>query len=778
MNKKPGCNLVAVLLLSLISIAFPRDAIATLENIEVLVTPDVEDAPGEAHFVIHFEHPILYQRHTPKDEGNLLQVFVRLVGVDPKDTGIFEETLWTKKQDRVPVLKATFPYADNSLLISFSQSTKYSVRPGSDGRSLVVSVPLLPIAKDTSQPIPVVPSPVAKPLPVETAKLPVEPQTPEIAKPEPQIIKAEPTQAPSKPSIQATEDTELLANKFMTEARRAMEKKDYATAINRCYRILGLEPNSQTEPAQAWIGEVREANGEISKARAEYELYLKLYPAGPNAARVRERLAALPKVKETVAAPRVRELPKEAGPAEWTYFGNVSAYYYHGQSQIETITTPLPGQLPNTQPQLSAVDQDSLITSVNLNARRRDAFSDTRIVVRNTDNRNFLTPKRSYNRLYSAYVERTDRKEGYFFRVGRQNPNGMGVLERFDGAQVGYNLNPSWRVNGVYGEAVEFLSPFTKVFYGGSVDLLPEIGRPGVSVYAINQTLDGLLNRRALGTEVRYFDGHATVYGLLDYDVLYKGVNIALMQGNYLTDSGANYYFVLDHRQAPSYSLTNALLGAPGVGLKDLVATEGLDKVREQAKGLSPVSNLFSMGVTFPLNDRWQLGTDYQLSRISSTQPIKVVLPLGLVNPCIGVIDDVNQTCVIDTDAQHGSGNTHAVTVQAVGSNLFYENAVGVGSLSYINAPTYDGQSLLLNYTLPFQSRWRFDTYMRYYTQKDKVGGHLSRFSPSFKLSYAWQNGWYLEGEVGEEVTKTTTVTTTERGKRDYFYLGLRWEFR
>ena len=36
----------------------------------------------------------------------------------------------------------------------------------------------------------------------------------------------------------------------------------------------------------------------------------------------------------------------------------------------------------------------------------------------------------------------------------------------------------------------------------------------------------------------------ATAYGMLDYDVLYKGVNIALLQGNYLSEAGDNYFFV------------------------------------------------------------------------------------------------------------------------------------------------------------------------------------------------------------------------------------------
>lgn len=578
------------------------------------------------------------------------------------------------------------------------------------------------------------------------------------------------------PAQPAATDVEQLANTFMNEARRAFAAKDLPTVINRCYRILGLATNSQTEPAQAWVGEIREANGEIAKARAEYELYLKVYPNGPNAARVRERLAALPKADAAKVAKK-RELPKEAGPAEWLFFGSLSTTYYSGNSQVDT-TTLASASSSASQSSLSLTDQKSLITSTNLNARRRDAFSDTRIVFRDTDNRNYLNSSRSYNRVYSAYIDHNDKKLGYYVRAGRQNPNGMGVLERFDGIQAGYNIGDHWRLNAVYGDAVEFDSPFSKNFYGMSVDLLPEAGRIGASVYAINQTLDGFANRRAVGTEMRYFDGHITAYGLLDYDVLYHGVNIALLQGNYLADSGTNYFAVVDRRQAPSYSLTSALLTAPGLALKDMIAAQGLEAVRNQAKAVTALSDSFSIGLTHPLNERWQVGGDYRLSQISATQPVTVTIPLAVVGTCVGTIDPTNTNCIFDTASQQSSGKTHTWTVQAVGNSLFLENAIGVASASYINAPTYNGQSVSLNYVLPFRKSWRLDTNLRHYTQKDNVGGSQYRLSPSMKLSYQWGESLFVEGEVGREIAETKSATQVDHSTRDYFYTGVRWDFR
>ncbi len=755
--------------------------LCSVANAQLVDHIDVSPSESEADIVIHFSQKILYLRHIPLHDGKTLRIFIRLADTNLLESDLRQEIVKSPKTDRVPDVSVLYPELTNGMRVTFSQTSKFSVRPGSDGRSIIITVPLLPAVK----PPPAEAPPPAKPV-EDAVKIPSTAISPAPVATVPALSKSMDTVAQAAgevaepvppPPVLSSEEVEKRAKAYLDEARRAMAAKEPATAVNRLNRVLGMPGSSQTEAAQALIGEVREMNGEILKARAEYELYLKLFPAGPNAARVRERLAALPKDAE-IARAKPRQLPKEAGPADWTFNGSVSSYYYTGKSQIETLVPPPPGQLTFNRETLSLVDQDSLISSVNLNARRRDAFTDTRIVVRGTDNNNYLSPSRSYTRLYSAYLDHTDRRLGYSLRLGRMNPNGMGVMDRFDGVQAGYNLNPQWRVNAVYGDAVEFNSPFKKTFYGGSVDLLPQIGLPGISVYAIDQTLDGFANRRAVGSEVRYFDGRATAYGMLDYDVLYKGINIFLLQGNYLSEGGDNYFFVVDHRRAPSYSLTNALPASPGMSLQEMIALQGIDQVRSQASALTAMSDMFSVGVTHPLTENWQVGVDYRMSSISSTQPVVAVLPLAVIGTCLGTIDPVNNTCVIDTASQQGSGKNHVVTFQAVGTNLFFANAVGVGNLSLIQAPTYTGQALSLGYTLPFWEKWRVDANLRYYTQKDDSGDKQDRVSPSLKLAYQWRNSLYLEGEVGREESNSSGPTRNDSSRREYMYMGVRWDIR
>jgi hypothetical protein len=730
---------------------------------------DVEPRDNEADIVVRFSNKIIYMRHGPQQEGKILRIFFNLTDPTAIESDLMQETFRAPQTEGMPTVTFVYPELINGMLVTFSEKTRYQVRPGSDERSLVITVPLRkpvetskPVGLPAVVPVPV-PVPALVPLPVVPGK--------DAAVPVPEAIPA--IRSPALTADAATE----RANSLIDEARRALAKTDPAAAIGYLNDLLRLPANSQTEAAQALIGEAREKNGEFVKAKAEYELYLKLFPSGPNAVAIRKRLADLPKDEARLrAAPR--PLPKEAGPSEWLFFSSISSYYYTGNTQIETLTPPPPGQIVAGRETLSLVDQRSLITSVNLNARRRDAFSDTRIVFRDTDNNNYLNPSRSYNRLYSAYVDHSDRKIGYYVRGGRQNPNGLGVLERFDGVQAGYNLNSDWRGNAVYGDAVEFGSPFKKTFFGGSIDFLPQTGRPGASVYMVDQTLDGHPNRRAVGAEVRYFDGRYSGFGLLDYDVLFKGLNIALLQGNYLSPSGTNYYVVADHRRAPSYGLPNALPAGLGLTLGQMISLQGVDVVREQAAAMTALSDMYSIGFTYPYSENWQLGADYRVSAISSTQPVKAVVPLAAIGICLGTIDPVNDTCVIDTTAQNGSGWGQVVTLQAIGTNLFVSSAVGVGNASYIATPTYTGWMGGLSYMLPFFENWRLDTNLRYYTQNGDTGEALKRFSPSLKLSYQWRNSLFVEGEVGMENSTTKGPLRDDKTNRQYMYLGLRWDYR
>jgi hypothetical protein len=750
----------------------------------VLDTIDVARVGDQAEITIRFTTEIQYTRHTPPDEGRFLRIFFRITKPGFSESELMQEVRRSPKNDLLPPFTVAYPELVNGMLVTFAKPTKYIVRGGDDSRSVIVMVPLPPAklkdaavqkgkTPDRLAPLAIVP-PVVAAVSAETPAAPstVATQTPDANKPEEAVVLS-------------AEKVEEMAHAFLLDGKEAFDKADYPKAINRMNRVLSLPRNEQTMAAQALIGEAREKNGEIAKARAEYDLFLKLYANSPDAPKIKQRLAALPAV-DTVRRPTDRVVRRDDKPAEWSFTGNLSSYFFAGQSKQDS------GPMKR--------DQESLVSSASATARLRDSVTDTRIVFRDTDSRNFMRPDRDYNRVYSAYAERTDREVGYFVRVGRQNPNGGGVLERFDGIAGSYNLNPDWKVGAVYGEAVEFGSPFKKKFYGGSVELAPQVSRPGASLYGIEQTIDGILNRRAIGSELRYFDGQVTAFGLLDYDVLYKGLNTGMAQANYLDKWGNNYFVSYDYRQSPTYSLTNALSTSGYSSVTDFVNNVGVTQARQLVVESTAVSTMFATGVTIPVGDRWQFGLDYRMSEISGTN---ATIPLAQM--CKELQDDANPNDPLCIDGPRGtlrisemgicqadsydlvtrtcrassaaSGRTNMYSAQAIGTNLFVPNGVGVAYAGYIAGPSYTGQNFGLSYIYPIVENWRLESNARYYTQKTDAGQNMSQFSPSMKLVHQWRSSLALEGEVGYSESKTTG-TSESKNRREYLYLGIRWDYR
>jgi hypothetical protein len=552
----------------------------------------------------------------------------------------------------------------------------------------------------------------------------------------------------------------------MEEGQRALASRRGVMAAERLGQVLALPPNNQTRLAQALMGEAREYSGELRKAKAEYELYLKRYPAGAEAARVKERLAALNQtlVQAGAATPGGSGIAK---PAEWTVYGSVSQYSYRGNSQIETITPPPPGQLTFNTDRLSLQDQNALISTLDLNARKRDAIRDTRIVIRDTDTRNFLYGQPQVNRLYAAYFEHTDKEAGYLVRAGRQLGSGGGVMGRFDGVWVGYNLNPTWRVNGVVGTPVEFGSPLKRSVRGASIDRLPQLGEPGLSAYYVEQSLEGVNDRKAVGTEVRYFDQKRTAYAMLDYDLNFHSLNIAMAQGNWRSDAGTSYFANVDVRKTPPLGLLTAMPAQqvidpftllpvfldPRTAFSTAAYNLGVGELRSQASMLSATSRLYSVGFMHPVTPSWQLGADYRLANVTGTGDVGVM------------------------SSQPNSGASNVFSGTALGTNLALPNDTVVLNASLIDNPTSFGQSYNVSYVVPYNA-WRFDAILRYYAQKDNQDQKQVRIAPTLKLIYRWRNSFSFEFEAGNENVDEVGPLREMHSRRRYFFGGYRWDFR
>jgi len=536
------------------------------------------------------------------------------------------------------------------------------------------------------------------------------------------------------------------ANDLLERSRAALTRGDNKTAIRVLGQLLKLPPNRHSQDAQELIGLAHERHGETAQAKEEYVLYLRLYPEGEGTERVRQRLANLEMAPTTKTLVAVKKKQVDVSTA----YGGLSQYYYRGNSRAE-ITQMIGPTMPET---LTALDQSALISNLDITGRFRSGDYDNRVVVRDSYTLNFLENAEDVNRLYSAYAEVRNKLHDYSGRLGRQPGNSGGVLGRFDGISMGYSIFPKWRVNIVAGEPVEF-NPINsdKQFWGTSLDLGTFAEHWNGSAYYLSQTVDGIIDRQAVGTELRYFDPHRSMLSLVDYDLSYGTLNIALLQGTLQVGNKTNMNLLIDHRKAPVLQTSNAVIGETDTSIRSQLLTLSEDQLRALAETRTPTADLILFGATHNFSPTWQLGGDIKRYNISGT-PASGTLP-----------------------ASPGTGNVYVYTVQGIGTGLLTKRDVSVLSLSYLVSDTYDGESVAFNNRTLIEEKWTFDLSLRYYQQKDNQGTDLTRLTPILRIGYRWRDKFTFEFEAGMEKGQTTSSIQTEDSTRNFYALGYRWDF-
>jgi tetratricopeptide (TPR) repeat protein len=688
---------------------------------QVLEDLEVRAQDGNAVITVRFGVRVQFLRTAMSPKKDLMQVYFQITGGEENTGRTIEEFRRSPPTDLVPAFTVTYPLQPQTAVrrmdVKFSRPVEASLRPGADNRSMQILVPLPRQAK--------APPGKAKP-PVAALPLPAQ-------------------------SAAAASDLDKQGNEMLAKARAAIEAGNNEQAVAELNQLLNLPPNAASQEAQETIGVARERMGETAKARAEYELFLKLYPDSAGAARVRERLAALS------AAPAAGAAKPAAKPTLLMAWGSLSQYYYGGNSQSQTqiiTVTPATNATTIDTASLSSKDQSALVTNIDANARYRSDTVDARLVFRDTQTTSFLKSQENENRLTALFGEVKGTVTPALARVGRQSATSGGVLGRFDGALVNYGFAPQFRLNVVGGRPVETLPGLKPVFYGAFVEADNLGERWSGNVFAIKQTLQGATDRFALGGEARYNDAGSTVYALLDYDTRAKALNIGMFQATLQTDGGTNVNLLADYRRTPPLQVSNAILSsASTMSFRELLDAQGESGVLAMADLLTPISKVFLASVTHQFTRQWQLGGDVRVSSLTAI-------------PAFGALAAVPAT-----------GNIYTYSAQAIGTGLVDMNDVTVFSASYLTGTLNKAWSAFANSRLQVAERWLVEPSFKWYRQRDNADVQLVRITGGLKLSYRVLEKVMLESEFTLENSHTTGALIDDDTTRRFYYVGYRWDF-
>ncbi len=529
---------------------------------------------------------------------------------------------------------------------------------------------------------------------------------------------------------------------LMEDARRSMIAGDTSRAIQIYTKVLQLPESPRHPEAQEYLALAREKKGQMAHAKAEYQRYLSLYPDSEGAARVNQRLAALLASNGTAGAGAAgaqagRQVAKRSDWRLQTYF---SQYYRRDVNQ------------PDDRDEI--VSQSALYSDVNFDARRRGERFDFSSRLSAGYRNDFLdTGSSSGNstRISYAYADLADAVTGLRGRIGRQSRNTGGVLGRFDGINLGYQLNEKILINTVIGKPAYSATDgvdSSRSFYGASVNYGPILENLDLGLFYIQQDIENVTDRQAVGGEFRYFGAKQSLWGMVDYDLHFGELASAFLQASWRFDSRLSIHALLNQRGSPFLSTGNAIIGQPVSTFAELANIFSADELSQLGKDRSAASTNYSVGMSYPITPKLQISSDIGQSTIDATPASGGVLATP--------------------------GSTYSYfSGSLLASSLLKEGDVSILGLRYSDSDTAQVVSVTIDSRYPFGRTWRVNARLRVdRRQITSNGSEQWMYTPALRIQYRRSQKFRLELEAGKLFSRQDSISTSQDRESYFINLG------
>jgi len=532
---------------------------------------------------------------------------------------------------------------------------------------------------------------------------------------------------------------ESKAKKLMARANEAMKNSKYRLAAGLYTRVIALKKSSQHQQAMEFLGLAREKNGQLIHARAEYRLYLKKYPNGEDSLRVRQRLLSL---KTLLLKPRKRLKKNRTKISNWQFFGSLLQFYRQDVFRSNQSKT----------------SNETLSTNVNVLLRKRTES----LNIKSQFNANHLkyinnpirSGKESINILFFDIADLSNKKS---IRLGRQSQSKGGVLGKMDGVLLGYRLNPTWKLNVVAGYPVQTsisnLAQKNRPFIGISADISTIAKYWDFNIYTINQKVDSLVDRNAIGGEIRYRKDQQSHFALIDYDTYFSDLNTFFYVGNWRLDNDVAVIFTFNRRNSPILTTTNSIQGQTTSSIEGLLITYTESQLKQFAQDRTAKYTSAAVSTTIPLSGKWSFSTDATVSNLSSTP----------ASAGVTAID--------------GTGNEFFYSAQFIGYNVFNADETMSYQLRYDDTKTFKRTRLTASTRFRLKNKkWRLRPQVTLEERDSNNGGKTNKIITGLKLDYKIKRSFKLELDVSYENGKTDFPVSI---KENNYYLsaGFIWDF-
>ncbi|MDH5323870.1 MAG: hypothetical protein OEZ68_02775 [Gammaproteobacteria bacterium] len=672
---------------------------------------------------VDFTIPVHYVAHFPARHGEELSIVLRFDKNEVKDISELPllESINAPDSDRSPVHEVTYMTDKHQrpvLKIRFKHDVNFNVSQVMGIKSLVIFMPDEKLS-------------VVEPSPFESSPLEKSDSNLDAAIPD--------------PGISGSADVIKLKQQFRS-GRTALRKRQYKKAIGIFSALLSLPKHELSKASLELLGVSRERNNQAAHAKAIYQRYLKQYPLGDDAVRVKQRLADLIQEQMKPRAKLEDSRSKRVSRKDSSRI-NATLSQYLDYRDSKVLLAGASRQVHHT----------GLDNHLNVNWRIRKGDWDIRNYFFGNFEYETVSGDTDGFEVGTMYSKIRNSHQGLSLTVGRQSGSTTGVLGRFDGLLLGYRLHPQIRTNMVLGYPVD-IGDKTSIqtdqpMAGFNVEFNDVIRGWDITPFYIQQETGPLMDRRAVGGEFSYFDkNRGNFFSLLDYDINFGDWNLALFQGQYTAFKPTSINLYMDYRKSPNLQMTNALLNA-GITTEQLVRQFNEEEIQNIAEDRTGRSRIVTLGVSHDFSDKVHFVAD-----ISRSDSLSKIAPLV-----------VTDKAVTDKSKQ--------VDVSAL---LIVEDWLEPKDTLLLNTRRTDGSDFVTtvysgSYRYFYQSLYRVEPKIAFKDRKSSNGSRLIKRVPGLKVQYRAQQNLRYYMEFSLESQSGNTPGSSSRSVN--YYIGYSWDF-
>ena len=292
-----------------------------------------------------------------------------------------------------------------------------------------------------------------------------------------------------------------------------------------------------------------------------------------------------------------------------------------------------------------------------------------------------------------------------------------------------------------------------KTFYGFTFETGTLLQNWDMNLFYFDQDVDGLDDRTSAGTEVRYRDNRTSVFGMIDYDLFYKELNILQLNANLFFDRDKTLYMNAFMSKTPLLSTSNALIGRQESSIEELKQTLNVEQIYQLARDRTTNSETITFGGSQPISEKYQVLADITLSRVGAT---------------------VESGGVAATEE---SGTNYFLNTQLVGNNIFMLRDTGILGFRYLDTMNSDTFSIILNTRFPISRNWRINPRLQYDMRELKDGRSQDKIRALLKTDYNYFNKARFDLELGYDDTSESGTELAFGNSYLYFLIGYRIDF-